>query len=497
MGGQIAAFLACALQLHSYCASSLPLGRTVLRQPSELRTSEGSEEGYLTQTLDHFDATSTATFQQRFFVNASFFAGDGPVFLCVGGEGPALSEDVLSNSVHCNDMTELAPRAGALMFALEHRYYGASVPSDAVRHEDSLAEKLRFLSSQQATSDVAEFITQIGANYSLGPSNKWVTFGGSYPGMVSGFARLKLPNLVHAAVSSSSPWLAAVDMFQYNDIVADSLALPSVGGSAQCKAYVVDGHAAIRDKLEDSEKSRALLAVQFDFCAEDALEVVSKRRSWAGSGVIEVPSQENDPRSTQPASNIERICAMLATAKGDAVAKLAIVSKAQRGGACVRVEEVSPGWASELASRANATLTDAFSWPWQTCTEFAFFQTCQQDSRCPFARGYVTVRDEIAMCEQLFGISPEQVAQHVRDTNAYYGGREPRGSRILFPNGDVDPWSGLGVLVSPEPSEPAMLVSGSSHHFWTHPANEISQQTVRDAKAAIQAQVLDWLAEPP
>ena len=101
---------------------------------------------------------------------------------------------------------------------------------------------------------MAEFITQIGANYSLGPSNKWVTFGGSYPGMaplaarktfsyekkiqgekkknweakqVSGFARLKLPNLVHAAVSSSSPWLAAVDMFQYNDIVADSLALPS------------------------------------------------------------------------------------------------------------------------------------------------------------------------------------------------------------------------------------------------------------------------------
>ena len=40
------------------------------------------------------------------------------------------------------------------------------------------------------------------------------------------------------------------------------------------------------------------------------------------------------------------------------------------------------------------------------------------------------------------------------------------------------------------------MVEGASHHAWTHPADEIHQDTVADAKAKIQAQVLLWLKEP-
>ena len=70
---------------------------------------------------------------------------------------------------------------------------------------------------------------------------------------------------MHAAVSSSSPWLAKVDMQEYQDIVGDSLAIASVGGSDACKAAVVDGHAAIAQMIA-SAASRAALATQFDFC---------------------------------------------------------------------------------------------------------------------------------------------------------------------------------------------------------------------------------------
>jgi hypothetical protein len=43
---------------------------------------------------------------------------------CIGrGRG-----SVLVASVHCNDMVELGARLGALLIALEHRFYGRSMP---------------------------------------------------------------------------------------------------------------------------------------------------------------------------------------------------------------------------------------------------------------------------------------------------------------------------------------------------------------------------------
>ena len=107
---------------------------------------------------------------------------------------------VLVASDHCNDMVELAPQVGALLLAIEHRYYGPSTPN-----EDYSSENLRFLSSEQALGDIAHFHSQMSEEFKLKDSNKWVSFGGSYPGMMAAMARLRYPHLFHAAVSSSSP----------------------------------------------------------------------------------------------------------------------------------------------------------------------------------------------------------------------------------------------------------------------------------------------------
>ena len=62
----------------------------------------------ITQKVDHFCGTCTETFQQRFFVNDTFYKPGGPVFLCVGGEGPALTGWSVVSSVHCNVAVEYA-----------------------------------------------------------------------------------------------------------------------------------------------------------------------------------------------------------------------------------------------------------------------------------------------------------------------------------------------------------------------------------------------------
>ena len=43
------------------------------------------EPQWHTQRLDHSDLSNRATFQQRFYVNESFYQPNGPVFVIIGG----------------------------------------------------------------------------------------------------------------------------------------------------------------------------------------------------------------------------------------------------------------------------------------------------------------------------------------------------------------------------------------------------------------------------
>ena len=93
-----------------------------------------------------------------------------------------------------------------------------------------------------------------------------------------------------------------------------------------------------------------------------------------------------------------------------------------------------------------------------------------------------------------------QVAANVAASNAAYGGDRPdrlspAATRILYPNGDVDPWHGLSVLKPPTPELPVLMVEGASHHAWTHPSRATDQPSVVAARAAIRKQVAAWLAQ--
>jgi hypothetical protein len=160
---------------------------------------------WFTQRLNHFDGADTRTFEQRYFTNSTFFDGTGPVFVCCGGEGPGfLPSVVVSGNVHCALMIHLAQKHKALIVAVEHRYYGETKPTKTMAVDD-----LKWLSSQQALADLATMQTHLVQQFNLlvtpeGVWNKFVTFGGSYPGMIAGWARLKYPSQIHAAVSSSA-----------------------------------------------------------------------------------------------------------------------------------------------------------------------------------------------------------------------------------------------------------------------------------------------------
>ena len=54
---------------------------------------------------------------------------------------------------------------------------------------------LQHLSSEQALADLAAFQQAMQVKFEL-IGNKWISFGGSYPGALSAWYRLKYPHLV-------------------------------------------------------------------------------------------------------------------------------------------------------------------------------------------------------------------------------------------------------------------------------------------------------------
>lgn len=159
------------------------------------------------------------------------------------------------------------------------------------------------------------------------------------------------------------------------------------------------------------------------------------------------------------------------------------------------------------------------SWLYQTCTEFGFYQTCPlSNADCPYAKGYHEVDRDLELCQKVFGIPPDDVRSLVQSTLDYYGGwnltpsaeammegddtsssasgphllgSEDEQRRILFVNGDVDPWSELAV--SEKQDDAVRSVLGASHHFWTHSIKESDGDAVVDAREEIYQVVSSWL----
>lgn len=65
-----------------------------------------------------------------------------------------------------------------------------------VSFSDMSDSSLKYLNSEQALADLAAFSQSMARKFNL-TNSKWISFGGSYPGSLSAWFRLKYPHLVH------------------------------------------------------------------------------------------------------------------------------------------------------------------------------------------------------------------------------------------------------------------------------------------------------------
>ncbi len=109
-------------------------------------------------------------------------------------------------------------------FTPSSRFYGESHPTPNL----SLSN-MEYLSSRQALADVNYFIGVMNTKLKLTTKNRWISFGGSYSGALSGWVRQLYPDRVAGAVATSAPVLATEDFSAYLEVVSASLQSSSHG----------------------------------------------------------------------------------------------------------------------------------------------------------------------------------------------------------------------------------------------------------------------------
>lgn len=406
--------------------------------------------------LDHFGGATVKprTWRQRFYVDESLWGGESyPVFVYIGGEGP---QGPVSDHLF---MYTLAKRHKALVVALEHRYYGESQPV-----ADMTTANLKWLTSEQALADLARFrnylasaATTPGQDTASDPplrlrasahASKFVAFGGSYPGNLAAWVKLKYPALFAGTVSSSAPVYAEYNYEQYAQVVGFALGHASIGGSRTCVDTLTKGVAAARqlgklgnwDKLPESVRPCAAPASAADLVAWEA-------DLFAGfQGVVQYNLES-------PAVSVAQVCEAVASVPGTADPL-----KALGAASALFANQSLPfskrclqhSYEDDVIKPLRNTTFDGHSsmrqWIYQSCNEFGYFQTTTGKGH-PFSaliEGGIELLGRV-LCEQAYDLQG-YTAPNTKWANTNYGNRAFGADGVTFVNGNADPWHALGIV---------------------------------------------------
>ncbi|XP_055688188.1 putative serine protease F56F10.1 [Lutzomyia longipalpis] len=407
-------------------------------------------EEWLEQQLDPFDPTNNSTWKQRYFTNSDYFRPkDGPVFLMIGGEGTASPKWMVEGA-----WIKYAKEFGALCFQVEHRFYGKSHPTPSVTVDD-----LVYLSSETALADLTFFIMEMRRKYHLTTANRWIAFGGSYPGSLAAWLREKYPHLVHGAVSSSGPLVAIVDFWQYYNVVTEAI--------SDCQDTVRDSIEQVELQLR-TDLGRMAVKEKFHLCdpvdTTNDLDVANLFENLASifAGVVQY---NGTPRSKH---NVDEFCTIMNNqTQGPALYRLALLNKIildDEGSPCLDFKyEKMINDLRETSWDAGEVKNGTRQWIYQTCMEFGFYQTSNSPTLVFGDRFPVDFFTR--QCTDIFGdhITSSSIDRSVYNSNVAYGALDTKATNVIYVHGTVDPWHTLGLTESNDVNVRTILIQGTAH----------------------------------
>jgi len=215
------------------------------------------------------------------------------------------------------------------------------------------------------------------------------------------------------------------------------------------------------------------------------------------SGLIDFWMSATQYNAVGDNSVVSNFCKVMTTAQlGDPIKRLAALSKSV-GSPCINTDYhqiinqlKEEAWDSPYVSGGSR------QWIWQTCTEFAYYQSTDSNKQ-PFGVGTVGIKYlEELYCKQPFGITSQDIATNVALTNKRYGGRAPNATKVFFFNGSIDPWHTLSVYGGDlNTSSPSRYIEGTSHCYDMYEAKPDDPPSLTQARKDMAATLTSWLAD--
>ncbi|KAI8966151.1 hypothetical protein F5Y11DRAFT_214551 [Daldinia sp. FL1419] len=169
------------------------------------------------QKVNHTVDASSATFKQRYQLITQYFEPGGPILFVQSAE---------TGMPHINstDFIDYAPKLGALVAMLEHRFFGDFRHGSYPQHYNPLNvtnETFDSLTLDNVLQDGVDFVNWIKKTV-LGAANSRVIYGGSsYGGFLAVSARIRYPDTFWGAIASS-PALNSFGPLSSNQFKFDS-----------------------------------------------------------------------------------------------------------------------------------------------------------------------------------------------------------------------------------------------------------------------------------
>lgn len=439
-----------------------------------------SNDQYIASKVDHFDTSNTNTYQQRYWYNDQWYKPGGPAFLMIGGESAESNGWVADSDLV---WTTLASQNGAMVFLLEHRYYGKSQVT-----ADQSTPNMKYLSSRQALADIADFIPAMTTKFNL-QGAKWITFGGSYSGALAAWSRMLYPDLIYGAVGSSGPVQAVVDFVGYLEVVTNDLNTYSSG----CGTSVKNALSQIPSMLTNAQ-DRQTLFKNFKLCqplnASNSDQIANFYSSIIGNYMVIAQYGGDNAGSFGSEMTIPQLCS-LQTGKGDDLSGMYAVNNwimQYYGESCVDIDY------NDYINFMKQPGDDR-CWVYQTCTEFGFYQSTDAPNNA-FYGNVVSANWYVQQCAQIYGSQFDNatVYSNIDATNAFYKGQNGyNATRIVLPNGTNDPWHVLGVLNSPNSQAYSIIINGTAHCADMYGDNpSIDPPSLTAARTQIKGIVNSW-----